>query len=247
MDNSVVVLCGGLGNRLRNIISDKPKVLAMVGNDAFLDIVIKNILKYGFDDIILCTGYLKEQIRNYLDNYPDNHYGYEYNIRFSEEKELLGTGGALKNAKSLIKTNNFLVVNGDSICRINLKDFYDFHISKGAILSIVLSRSSLDQSNKDYGTVIIDKLQRIINFNEKLSIPKYDKQLMNAGTYLMNKEIFSHMPKQDKFSLEYDLFPEIIGKNNCYGFITDSEIIDIGTPERFEMAQEYFNTSILEK
>lgn len=244
LDNSIVILCGGLGNRLRSIIFDKPKVLAKVGDDIFLDIVIKNVLQYGYRDVILCTGYLKEKIRDYLNNHSDYK---TYNIKFSEEKDLLGTGGALKNAKYLIASNNFLVINGDSICKTNLKDFFDFHINKNALLSIVLSKSSLDQSNKDYGSVVLDNLQRITNFNEKLSNTNQlnhnavsnGEQLMNAGIYLMNKEIFSLMPKKDKFSLEYDLFPEIIKTNNCYGFITNSEIIDIGIPERYKRAQEY--------
>lgn len=250
MDNSVVILCGGLGNRLRGIISDKPKVLAKVGDDIFLDIVIKNVLQYGFRDIILCTGYLKEKIRDYLNNHSDYK---TCSIRFSEEQDLLGTGGALKNAKSLIESNNFLVVNGDSICEINLKDFFDFHTNKDALISIVLSKSSLDQSNKDYGYVTLDDLQRITNFNEKSSNTDQlnreainnGERLMNAGIYLMNKEIFSHMPNGDKFSLEYDLFPEIIKTNNCYGFITNSEIIDIGTPERYKRAQEYCLENII--
>lgn len=234
MDNSVVVLCGGLGNRLRNIISDKPKVLAKVGDDIFLDIIIKNILQYGFNDIILCTGYLKEKIRNHLNNQHNT-----YNIKISEEKYLLGTGGALKNAKSLIKSDHFLVINGDSVCKTNLKDFFDFHKNKDAILSIVLSDSILDQSilAKDYGTVTLDDSQRITNFNEKSSYNS--KRLINAGIYFMNKEIFSHMPNIEKFSLEYDLFPEIIKTNNCYGFISNGEIIDIGTPERYKKAQKY--------
>ncbi len=251
LDNSVVILCGGLGNRLRSIISDKPKVLAKVGDDIFLDIVIKNVLQYGFRDIILCTGYLKEKIRDHL----NSHYYYKtYSIKFSEEKDLLGTGGALKNAKSLITSNNFLVINGDSICKTNIKDFFDFHANKYALVSIVLSKSSLDQSNKDYGYIVLDDLQRIINFNEKssniqsldqLKLTSNSGQLMNAGIYIMNKEIFSHMPNRDKFSLEYDLFPEIIKTNNCYGFITNSEIIDIGTPERYKIAQEYFLGDII--
>lgn len=250
MENySVVILCGGLGNRLKNIISDKPKVLAKIGNDIFLDIVIKNVLQYGFRDIILCTGYLKEKIKQHIANRPD----YKSYIRFSEENDLLGTGGALKNAISLIKSDNFLVLNGDSICNTNLKNFLKFHKDKNAIISIVLSRSSLDLnksdllSNKDYGHVTLDNKQRITNFNEKLSNKQpLDKmsnndKLINAGMYLMNKEIFSLMPNRDIFSLEYDLFPEIIKSNNCYGFVTDSEIIDIGTPERYKKAQKRYH------
>lgn len=243
-DIDVVILCGGFGTRLRSVVNDRPKVLAKIGNRTFIDILIDNIKIYGFKNIILCVGYLKDQIKNHFNNnYKD------YNIRFSDENTPLGTGGALKNAMSLINSDPFMVMNGDSICKTNYQDFYNFHINKNAILSMVLTKSKMHQ---DFGNVILDQSQRIIKYQEKENINyikdemgNKDKYLINAGIYLMRKDIFSYMPNNDQFSLEYDFFPKLIDKNNsgdtinsinnkCFGFITECELIDIGTPERYK-------------
>ena len=183
-------------------------------------------MRYGFKNIILSSGHLKEQIKNHF------HHNKNYNctIKFSEEDNPLGTGGALKKAQTLITSNPFMVMNGDSICDIDFKDFIDFHIKKKALLSIVLVHSKTAQ---DYGSVILDDSQKITDFNEKVA--GVSENLISAGVYLMESDIFSHMPAQSAFSLEYELFPNII-KDRCYGFLTESELIDIGTPERYEKA-----------
>jgi len=223
----VVILCGGLGKRLTPVFKG-PKVLAKIREKTFLDILIDSLLMHGFKNIILSVGYLKEQIKNYFNyNYNKSH---DCLITFSEEEEPLGTGGALKKAKKRIISNPFMVVNGDSICKVNFRSFIEFHIEKKALISMVLVRSNTAQ---DYGSVSLDDLQKITDFNEKIA-GKSDN-LINAGIYLMKKDIFSYMPKQKKFSLEYELFPQII-KNRCYGFLTEGELIDIGTPERYEKA-----------
>jgi NDP-sugar pyrophosphorylase family protein len=223
----IIILCGGLGKRLRPVFGG-PKVLAIIGEKTFLDILIDNLLMHGFKNIILSVGYLKEQIKNYF-NYDYNK-SHDCLITFSEEEEPLGTGGALKKAKTRIISNPFMVINGDSICKVNFRSFIEFHIEKKALLSMVLVHSNKTQ---DYGSVSLDDLQKITDFNEKIA-GKSDN-LINAGIYLIKKDIFSYMPEQKKFSLEYELFPKII-KNRCYGFLTESELIDIGTPERYEKA-----------
>ena len=232
----VVILCGGLGERLRPVIKEQPKVLANIGGKAFLDILIDNVLQYGFRRIILSVSYLKEQIKNHFTYDYDKNCGCK--ISFSKEEHPLGTGGALKKAKLLIRSNPFMVMNGDSICKVDLRNFVDFHTEKKALLSIVLVRSKTAQ---DYGSVTLDDSQRITGFNEKI-IGGSDN-LINAGIYLMEKDIFSYMPKQNRFSLEYELFPKLIN-NRCYGFLTESEFIDIGTPERYEKAINLLKSDI---
>ena len=223
-DIDVIILCGGLGKRLRPAVSDRPKALAKIDDKTFLDILIDELLKHGFKNIILCVGHLKEQIKD--------HFNYEkdYNILFSEEDTPLGTGGALKNAKSLIKSDTFMVMNGDSICNVDFKKFFDFHIDRKATLSMVLTRSP---ETLDYGNVALDESQRIISFEEKIDTNK--ESLINAGMYMMQKKIFTYVPEEDVFSMEYDLFPKLI-TDKCYGYIIDNELIDIGTPERYEKA-----------
>ena len=244
IDIDVVILCGGFGTRLRPIIYDKPKVLAKIGDSTFLDILINNISLYGFKNIILCIGHLKDHIKKHFDHYcNDRHSYYQYNcndrhsyyqhncnITLSEEEEPLGTGGALKNAELLIKSNPFIVMNGDSICNVDFREFLNFHMYKRDLLSMVLTKSL---TSKDYGTVVLDNSLRIVSFSEK---PIDDNEtLINAGIYLMKKDVFSYMPIQKTFSLEQDLFPKLCN-DKCHGFITEGEVIDIGTPERYEKA-----------
>lgn len=226
----VVILCGGLGTRLSPVVSDRPKALAKIGETVFLDILMRNLGRQGFRNMILCVGHLRDQIKTHLNQ---NGKGAGRNIMFSEEEEPLGTGGALKKANPLIKSDSFMVLNGDSICKINFSDFYGFHTSKGGILSMALVRSRIVMGS---GTVTVDGSQRITSFREKVA-DGGNGCLVNAGIYFMQRDVFSHMPDKNKFSLEYDLFPKLVkDEEKCYGFIMSGDFIDIGTPEGYKTA-----------
>jgi NDP-sugar pyrophosphorylase family protein len=121
-------------------------------------------------------------------------------------------------------------MNGDSICPVDFPQFYDFHIEKGGILSIVLTRPL---SENAYGVVEVDSENRIVAFREKVGSRR--GSFINAGIYMAERRIFDHMPAKASFSLEYDLFPKILPRG-CYGFRTDADLIDIGTPERYVQA-----------
>lgn len=221
----VVILTGGQGTRLREVISDRPKTMAEINQRPFLDILIEHVSSYGFKRFILCTGHMSDIIKDY---YTDKNASRE--ILFSNEDKPLGTGGAIKKAKSLIKSNPFLVMNGDSFCKTDFNKFYDFHINKKGVLSMVLSKS---QNTQDYGTVRLDDSDKIICFEEKIAGEK--SSLINAGIYLMQRDIFLYMPKIPCFSLEYDFLPKNFD-NRCYGFLSEGRLIDIGTPKRYKMA-----------
>jgi NDP-sugar pyrophosphorylase family protein len=222
----VLILCGGQGRRLRPVVNKLPKCLAGINNRPFLDIIIKKIARYGFKRVILCTGYKGAVIEKY---YTKKNLPVE--VVFSKESSPLGTGGALKNAKALIKSDPFLAVNGDTLCKINLKDFFAFHKKKRAMLSMALAKCG---ETRDFGRVIFDAYGRIADFREK---ERYGKGgFVNAGIYLMNKDIFAKMPKRARFSLERDLLPGILS-GRCYGFLNARKLIDIGTPERYRLAQ----------
>jgi NDP-sugar pyrophosphorylase family protein len=219
-----VILCGGKGTRLYPAVSDRPKALATFGDTAFLDILIDSLKNNGFKRFILCVGYLKDQIK---DHYKERD---DITVLFSEEDEPLGTGGALKKARSLIKSDTFVVMNGDSICNIDFHEFYRFHENKNAVLSMALVRL---KGIEDFGSVTINESFEITSFKEKVA--NKDLCFINAGVYFMQKDIFAYMPDMSQFSLEHDFFPKMIGEL-CVGFIINSELIDIGTPERYEKA-----------
>jgi len=222
----VVILCGGFGKRLQTVIKDIPKPMAKIKRRPFLDILINFIANYGFKRFILCTGYKADIIERYYRQRSDN-----LTIKFSREEEPLGTGGAIKNAENYIKSSPFLVANGDSFCKINLKELVDFHLKKDALISIAVTNTDICD---DYGVITINNLQQIVEFNEKAK--GYKNRIINAGFYLLQREVFSLMPEKGNFSIERDFFPKII-KKNLYAFETQESVIDIGTPERYKKAK----------
>ena len=129
----VVILCGGLGTRLRPVLKNKPKAMAEIGNRPFLDLLIEYISSFGYKRFVLCLGHKSNYIENYYKNKKDS---LEY--FFSIERDPLGTAGAIKNAEPLIKSNPFLGFNGDSFCPANLKNLLKFHNSNKSIASIAL-------------------------------------------------------------------------------------------------------------
>lgn len=223
----VVVLCGGLGKRLKPLISDRPKPMASINGRPFLDILINYGAEFGFRRFILCIGHMGRQIKKYYQGSRRR----PVEILFSEEKEALGTGGAIKKAEPLIKSSPFLVINGDSFCKVDLRKFLDFHFEKKALVSIVMTHT---EENKDYGTVTRGGLGRVIGFDEKAR--QHNADFINTGIYLFQKEILSLMPEGKRFSLEIDFFPKIIGRE-FYGYITEGLFVDIGTPEGYRKAR----------
>lgn len=225
----VLILCGGLGKRLREATGETPKVLAMIDRRPFLDILLEYLYHQGFRRVILCAGYKAAAIAHY---YHDRNN--DLAIEFSNEYEPLGTGGAIRHARRLIKSSPFFVLNGDSFCPIDFKEFFDFYLSKKALASAAISRAA-DQS--DFGTITIDENQKIVNFKEKTDQPH--SKYVNAGAYCFRKDIFRFMPQRQYFSLENDFFPRLGGKK-FYGFITPKRFIDIGTPKRYQKAKQFF-------
>lgn len=226
----IVILCGGLGTRLKSVTGDAPKVMAEVDGKPFLDVIIEYLKDQGFQRIILCTGYQAQTVERY---YQEN--SHDMRIVFSREEEPLGTGGALKNTRSLIESDIFFVMNGDSFCPINLKNFLGFYEKQKTIAALAVSK--VDES-KDYGGIVLDKEYRILGFYEKADVPVGSTAgYVNAGIYCFNKKLFSLMPEMKKFSMEYDVFPKLI-QENIYGFLIDEKFFDIGTPERLKKIRE---------
>jgi NDP-sugar pyrophosphorylase family protein len=225
----VLILCGGFGRRLQGVIKKLPKPMAEIGNRPFLDILIDYISGFGFRHFILCLGYMGDIIKRHYQKRDDS-----LKILFSQENRPLGTAGALKHAETLIKSNPFLVMNGDSLCPFGLDKFLDFYINKKALFALVLAKA---KPGKDYGVVSLGSNKHITQFKEKPKAKEND--LINAGIYLFEKSILSMIPSNRNFSLEYDLFPKIINKR-FYGYVVEEELLDIGTPERYEKAKAAF-------
>lgn len=226
----VVILCGGKGTRLREVVDDRPKPLASINEKPFLDILIRQFMRAGHRRFILCSGFKGDMIQEYF-----NTADLPVDICYSHEQTPLGTGGAVKNAESLIRGDSFLVTNGDSCCRADLGAFCESHQRRQALMSIVLARSD---DPEEYGSVQVNDDGQIVRFAEKEGFSK--RAHVSAGIYLFDRKVLRYIPEGISYSLEYDLFPQLIKlKHNCYGFDSHTPVIDIGTPQRLEKARQY--------
>lgn len=226
----VVILCGGIGSRLAKIVNDRPKPMAKINQQPFLDILIDYFAKFGLRRFVLCTGYMSEVIKEY---YSQKSSPLEFVI--SEEQIPLGTAGCIKNAQKFIKSEPFFVANGDSFCSVNLFEFYNFHLLKQSIMTMAVTES---EETKNGGLVRFDKSQRITGFEEKKI--KSQNGYINTGIYLFQKNILSLIPEHTKYSLEYNLFPGLTNQNS-FAFVSHQKLIDIGTPERYTQAKRLFS------
>jgi D-glycero-alpha-D-manno-heptose 1-phosphate guanylyltransferase len=223
----VVILCGGLGTRLRGVIGESAKVMAKFEDKPFIDILISLIAEQGFQRFILCTGYQSEEVEQY---FQENSKLFE--VVISKEESPLGTGGAIKNARDYVLTDHFLALNGDCYCELNYEKFVQYHLLKKGISTIVLSPT---KEEKDFGSVDISDDGQVSVYQEKDS--SVNAGYVSNGIYCFQKDVFNMMPDQDKFSLEYDVFPKLVG-NGLYGYTDEQGFLDIGTPERFAKAQD---------
>jgi D-glycero-alpha-D-manno-heptose 1-phosphate guanylyltransferase len=227
-----VVLAGGRGTRLHAIVSDRPKVMAVVRGRPFITYIMDQLIESGFKQVILCVGYLAEMMIETL--------GIEYrnlSIKYSQEPYALGTGGAVKYAMPLIETSHILLMNGDSFINVDLSDFLVWYFDKKFDISMVLSEVS-DVSR--YGAVKISDNQVITDFIEKSTEIKAG--WVNAGIYLFSRELIDESIQCNVFySLEKELMPALINKISIGGYCCKSKLIDIGTPESYKRAEKFFS------
>lgn len=186
-----IILAGGRGKRLRPITDYVPKPLVPLNNIPIIDWQIKYLKNFKIDEIIICTGYKTEMIQHFL-SMKDN---FGIKIRFSVEKNPLGTGGAIKQAGKLINDDSFIVLNGDTITNIDLKKLMK---KPNAIAAIELrTKFGIMETNQD----------KVTKFREKKEISEV---WMNAGIYHLQKKILKDLPK--KGDIEKTLFPDYANK-----------------------------------
>ncbi|MDA4111211.1 MAG: sugar phosphate nucleotidyltransferase [Thaumarchaeota archaeon] len=215
------MLAGGLGTRLRTIISDRPKPMAEIeGGRPFLDYLVRRLVDSNFLRIIICVSYMKESIINYF----TNRYGSL--VEIAEEKDPLGTAGALKNIEKMLP-DCFAVFNGDSYIRVDYAELFKFHQDNNSDLTITLSKVSGNR----YGYVKLNGM-RVVEFE---SDPKYhNSELVNAGVYVFQRSVLRGVPPVTRFSLERELIPNLIRNNaRVMGFVSEMDFIDMGVPESY--------------
>ena len=221
-----IVLAGGLGTRLRDVIGEQPKCMAPVNGKPFLQHLFTFLQQQGCRHLILSLGYKHEAVLQWLSTVS-----WSFSIDFVVEEKPLGTGGGIKMAMQKAMEENVLVLNGDTLVLADLKALVCFHKENDA--NITLTLKTMHRFDR-YGTVSIDDNHTITSFMEKMYC---EQGLINAGMYAINKEAFQSGAALETFSFEKDYLEKQVNEGKLKGFVTDAYFIDIGIPSDYKKAQ----------
>jgi D-glycero-alpha-D-manno-heptose 1-phosphate guanylyltransferase len=228
-----VILAGGLGTRLRSVVSDVPKPLAPVAGRPFLAWLLDRLTEQGVRRTVLATGYLSQKIEAAIGK---NWRGMD--IAYSVEHEPLGTGGALMQAVKHLRGQVVHVSNGDTYLHYSLRDLQQVTEAQGALAGMALA-SVADTAR--YGAVTVQQ-GRVLSFQEKGQVgPGY----INAGSYYLSREGLAALHEHASagaFSLETAFLHPLASAGGLAATVDTSGFIDIGVPEDYALAQTWFET-----
>lgn len=230
---TAVILAGGLGTRLRSVVADRPKVLAEVDGVPFVFHLLTQLAGAGVKHVVLAVGYRGEQVREAV----GTSYG-PLVIDYVQEPAPLGTGGAIRHALPLVRSQTLVVMNGDSYCELDLAHFWLWHHQRAAQGSLALTRVP---DARRFGTVATDAWGRVERFVEKSPAP--GPGTVNAGIYLLRRTLVAAIPSAVACSLESDLLPRWLDAG-IYGYERTDRFVDIGTPDSLSGADGFFRAPL---
>ena len=217
----VVILAGGIGSRLSPWTKSVPKPLLPMLDRTLLEQVIYTIPNNLIDEVIVAGGYKVDMIKSYFDSIEC-----DFEVNIVDEKEPLGTGGALGNCKDSV-SGKFACFNGDIISSLDVGKLLDLHNKNGGIGSLGLWEV---EDPTRFGIVGLDNFGKITQFKEKPKPDEVFSNLINAGSYIFEDDIFDFMP-QGRHSLERDVFPQLTDTRMLNGMKFEGYFIDAGTRE----------------
>jgi NDP-sugar pyrophosphorylase family protein len=226
-----IVLAGGLGSRLHDVLPDRQKVTAPVTGKPFLSKLIDWLIDGGVDRIVLAAGHRAADVEAIAAAYA----GRKPAVLVSVEPAPLGTGGAARLALAMTESDPVLVLNGDSFADIDLAALRRFHADHHAHVSLALVAAP---SVKRYGLVGVDDGGKVLSFSEKPA--EAGAGAINGGIYMFERAALAAIPENIPHSLERDVFPQLIN-HGLYAMLFKADFIDIGTPESLQAAAGFFN------
>ena len=216
----MVVLAGGIGSRLRPWTNDVPKPLLPMLDATLLERVVEGVPSDLVDEVIVAGGYKVELIREYFAKAD-----VDFDVRIVPEDQPLGTGGALGNCRDVI-SGRFACFNGDIVSSLDVGPMLEQH-SKMNVKGTLALWEVEDPTR--FGIVGLDDENKVTQFKEKPKPEEVFSKLINAGSYLLEDDVFDIMP-QGKHSLERDVFPVLAEEGSLAGFPFEGYFIDAGTP-----------------
>ncbi len=223
-----LILAGGEGTRLRPLTSTIPKPVVPLVERPFIVYMLEWLARHGVDDVILSCGFMAEDVRAVLGDGE----AVGLRLRYVEEPEPLGTGGALKFAEDLL-AERFFMLNGDVLTDIDLTAQLAEHDRTGARATLALVPV---EDPSSYGLVRRHEDGSVREFLEKPGPEQIDTNLINAGAYILERDVLDGMgPAGRNISIEREVFPTLVGRG-LYGYAAEGYWLDIGTPQGYLQA-----------
>lgn len=231
MITEAIILAGGRGTRLLSVVSDVPKPMAMVAGRPFLEYLLEQLISQQITRVVISVGYKAEII---IEHFGNTYKSLE--IVYATENEPLGTGGGIKFALSFCQSDNIYVLNGDTYFGIQFQKISFFKDYYEAPFLIALREI---ENNGRFGGVEINDEFTITEFTPK---EKVGNCLINAGIYLVNKSKYLSLNQNKAFSIEENIFPQLLGTELFKGIPCHGYFIDIGIPGDYYIANDKFKS-----
>lgn len=229
----IVILAGGLGTRLRPFTKTIPKPMMKINGVPFLQILLKLLKTKGISDVVLCVGYLS----NVIEDFFQTGKNFNMNIKYSKEKEPLGTGGAIKNAEIFLE-DEFIVINGDTFVDIDYSKLTDFSHEKGKLCTMC-GYANDEKNNAIVNNLFIDSKGNVISYSKDKELSELN--CVDIGVYYIQKKALEFFENKHPLSFELDVFPKLIALNEVAGYFNEEKFYDIGTLERVKKFNEICN------
>jgi NDP-sugar pyrophosphorylase family protein len=231
MNLQAVILAGGLGTRLRPLTLGRPKPVVPLLNIPFLSYQLGLLGAHGVRDVILSVSHRPEVIRATMSRESLG----DVQLREVVEVEPLGTAGGVRNAADLVN-GRVVVLNGDVLTDVDLSAMLAFHQAKGAVATIYLTPV---ENPTAYGLVELEPNGRVRRFLEKPGWEEVTTNTINAGVYVLERELLDLIPKGEAHSIEREFFPLLLERGEpFYGYVSEGYWLDIGTPAKYLEAQQ---------
>jgi len=228
---TAVILAGGKGSELRPITYEVPKSLLPIKGKPLLEHLILKLKKAGVSHIVLCVGYLGHKIKEYFGDGKR----WDLEIMYSEEKEIMGTGGAVLLAKKYIKDKPFLLIHGDIITDLSFTDLINFHMKEQPLVTAALTAVA---KPAEFGQLALHGTKLVTFFQKN---PKHIKShLVNCGIYACEAAILDHFPSQTKSFYFEDVMVKLIRDKKVNGFVFNEAWFDVANPTNYERAIKHF-------
>jgi mannose-1-phosphate guanylyltransferase len=238
-----LILAGGEGTRLRPLTSTVPKPVVPLVDRPFIAFMLDWLRGHGVDDVVMSCGFLAAGVRNVLGDGS----AYGLRLRYVEEPQPLGTGGAVKFAEPLLD-ERFLMLNGDVLTDLDVSAQIALHEQRGARATLALTPV---EDPSTYGLVRTHGDGEVTGFVEKPAPDQIDTRNISAGIYVLERSVLDMLEPDQPASIEREVFPRLVGEG-LYGYVGDGYWLDIGTPERylegtFDILEGTVSTAVAER